>query len=113
MHGYTPVEEKTGAVATPIYLSTTFAHPELGISTGYDYGRCLNPTRFELEQTVAALEHCHYALGFSSGMTALSAVLKYFSPGDEIIVSDDLYGLLVFHFFLCHNFIFLELTVNS
>lgn len=92
VHGYTPVEEKTGAVATPIYLSTTFAHPELGISTGYDYGRCLNPTRFELEQTVAALEHCHYALGFSSGMTALSAVLKYFSPGDEIIVSDDLYG---------------------
>lgn len=39
VHGYTPVEEKTGAVATPIYLSTTFAHPELGISTGYDYGR--------------------------------------------------------------------------
>lgn len=92
VHGYTPVEKLTGAVSAPIYLSSTFAHPELGISTGYDYGRCLNPTRLELEQTVAVLEHCSYSLAFSSGMTAISALIKYFSCGDEIIVSNDLYG---------------------
>lgn len=92
VRGYTPTEKLTGAVATPIYLSSTFAHPELGRSTGFDYGRCLNPTRLELEQTVAVLEHCSYSLAFSSGMTALSALIKYFKPGDQIIVSDDLYG---------------------
>jgi cystathionine gamma-synthase len=92
VHGYTSVEKNTGAISTPIFLSSTFAHPELGVSTGYDYSRCLNPTRFELEQTVAVLEHCSYALAFSSGMNAISTVLKYFNPEDEIIVSDDLYG---------------------
>ncbi len=92
VRGYTPTEKETGAVTTPIYLSSTYAHPELGRSTGFDYGRCLNPTRLELERTVAVLEHCSYALAFSSGMTAISALIKYFGSGDEIIVSDDLYG---------------------
>lgn len=92
VRGYTPTEKATGAVSTPIFLSSTYAHPELGKSTGFDYGRCLNPTRLEVEQTVAVLEHCKYALGFSTGMAAISALIKWFKPGDEIIVSLDLYG---------------------
>ena len=90
--GYTPFEAKTGAVVPPIFLSATYSHPQLGQSTGFDYGRCLNPTRLELERTLASLEKASYALAFSSGMAAISCLAKLFSPGDEVIVSNDLYG---------------------
>lgn len=90
--GYTPFDPKTGAINTPIYLSSTFAHTELGLSTGFDYGRCLNPTRLELERTVAVLEHCSYSLAFSSGMAAISCLARIFNSGDEVIISNDLYG---------------------
>ena len=42
-------DKQTGAVSAPIYLSTTFSHPGLGESTGYDYTRTKNPTRTILE----------------------------------------------------------------
>ena len=90
--GYTPFEAKTGAVVPPIFLSATYSHPQLGKSTGFDYGRCLNPTRLELERTVASLEKGSYALAFSSGMAAISCLAKLLSPGDEVVVSNDLYG---------------------
>ena len=88
--GYTPFEAKTGAVVPPIFLSATYSHPQLGKSTGFDYGRCLNPTRLELERTLASLEKGSYALAFSSGMAAISCLVKLFLPGDEVIVSNDL-----------------------
>lgn len=90
--GYTPFEAKTGAVTQPIFLSSTYTHTELGRSTGYDYGRCLNPTRLELERIVATLEHCAYSLAFSSGMAAIACLARIFNPGDEVIISNDLYG---------------------
>ena len=90
--GYTPFDERTGAVSAPLVLSATFHHPSLGESTGFDYSRGLNPTRLELERTVAALEHAEYALAFSSGMAAVSCLAKILSPGDEAVVSADLYG---------------------
>lgn len=92
VHGATPFESVTGAVSTPIYQSSTFRHPALGQSTGFDYSRTLNPTRLELEKTLALLEHGLYGLAFSSGMGAISTLIKFFSPGDHIIVSEDLYG---------------------
>jgi cystathionine gamma-synthase len=92
VHGVTPFEEKTGAVSTPVYLSATFRHPELGRSTGYDYSRCLNPTRSELESSIALFEHGKHGLAFATGMGAISALLKIFKPGDHFIVSEDLYG---------------------
>ncbi|MDR2802765.1 MAG: PLP-dependent aspartate aminotransferase family protein [Treponema sp.] len=88
-HSFDPV---TGAVSTPIYQSATFRHPALGESTGYDYSRCLNPTRSVLESTLALAEHGKYGLAFSSGMGAISSLIKLFKPGDHIIVSADLYG---------------------
>lgn len=91
-HGWTKVESKTGALSTPIVLSSTFAHPDLYTSSGFDYSRGLNPTRLELEQTVAALEHTEYGLAFSSGMGAISTWVKQFVPGDHVLVSEDLYG---------------------
>lgn len=91
-HGWTKIENKTGAVSTPIVLSSTFAHPDFNHSSGFDYSRRLNPTRLELEQTVAALEHTDYCLAFSSGMASISTWVKQFVPGDHVLVSEDLYG---------------------
>lgn len=92
VHGVRGFDEKTGAVSFPIYQSATFRHPGLFESTGYDYSRTQNPTREELEDTIASLEKGSGALAFSSGMAAISNLLTMFKPGDHLIVSDDLYG---------------------
>lgn len=92
VHGYKGYDSQTGAVSFPIYQSATFRHPRLNESTGYDYTRSQNPTREELEKTVANLENAKYGFAFSSGMAAVSTLIKLFSPGDHLIVSDDLYG---------------------
>jgi cystathionine gamma-synthase len=90
--GYSGVEKATGAVSTPIYLSVPYAHPSLDETTGFGYARYGSPTRLELENTLAMLEHGLKAWAFSSGMAAISVLVKLFAPGDHIIVSDDLYG---------------------
>jgi cystathionine gamma-synthase len=92
VHGTIPFDPVTGAVSTPIYQSATFRHPGLGQSTGYDYSRVVNPTRSELERTLALIEHGKYGLAFSTGMGAISTLIKLYRPGDHIIVSEDLYG---------------------
>ena len=81
-----------GAVSFPIYQTATFAHPALGQSTGYDYSRVQNPTRQQLEKTVASLEQGTDAVAFSSGMAAILAVMELFAPGDHIVTESDLYG---------------------
>lgn len=81
-----------GAVSFPIYQTATFAHPALGESTGYDYSRVQNPTRQQLEKTVASLEQGTDAVAFSSGMAAILAVMELFAPGDHIVTEADLYG---------------------
>ena len=85
-------DKVTGAISFPIYQSATFRHPALGQSTGYDYSRVKNPTREELEDTIALLEGGKKAWAFSSGMAAIGALLKLFKSGDHIILSEDLYG---------------------
>ncbi|MDR0876257.1 MAG: PLP-dependent aspartate aminotransferase family protein [Clostridiales Family XIII bacterium] len=92
IHSDRKIDNPTGAVATPIYQSATFAHPGPGESTGYDYSRQQNPTREQLEYVVAGLEGAACAVAFSSGMAAVSALMELFSPGDHIIAADDLYG---------------------
>ncbi|MBS3994822.1 MAG: PLP-dependent transferase [Alkaliphilus sp.] len=92
VHGCKCYDPHTGAVSFPIYQSATFRHPGLYQTTGYDYSRLQNPTREELENTIANLENGKFGFAFSSGMAAISTILSLFSPGDHIIVSDDLYG---------------------
>ncbi|MCD8314419.1 MAG: PLP-dependent aspartate aminotransferase family protein [Firmicutes bacterium] len=84
--------DKTGSISFPIYQTATFAHPEVGQSTGFDYSRMQNPTRQQLEQVVASLENGVDALAFSSGMAAMTALMELFHPGDHIITDADLYG---------------------
>ncbi|MGM9966306.1 methionine biosynthesis PLP-dependent protein [uncultured Rummeliibacillus sp.] len=88
----TETDPRTGAINTPIYLSTAYRHAGLGQSTGYDYTRTKNPTRAVLEEGIAALESGDAGFACSSGMAAIQLVLSLFKSGDEIIYSDDIYG---------------------
>ena len=84
--------EPTGSISFPIYQTATYAHPEVGKSTGFDYSRLQNPTRQHLERVVASLENGIDALAFSSGMAAITALMEIFKPGDHLITDIDLYG---------------------
>ncbi|MBO1005995.1 methionine biosynthesis PLP-dependent protein [Pseudogracilibacillus auburnensis] len=85
-------DQKTGAVNTPIYLSTAYQHEGLGHSTGYDYTRTKNPTREILEKGIAELESGDAGFACSSGMAAIQLVLSLFRSGDELILAEDIYG---------------------
>ena len=85
-------KDKTGAISFPIYQTATYAHPEVGQSTGFDYSRLQNPTRQQAEKIVASLEGGVDALAFSTGMAAISAMMELFRPGDHLITDTDLYG---------------------
>jgi len=92
VHGAKGYDPQTGAVSMPIYQSATFRHPGLQETTGYDYSRLQNPTREELEKTIARLEQAEFGLAFASGMAAISTIVKLFPAGSHFILSDDLYG---------------------
>jgi cystathionine gamma-synthase len=85
-------KDHTGATSNPIYLATAYEHPKLGQSTGYDYTRTKNPTRTEFEEAFAKLEGGTHSFATSSGMAAIQLVCSLFKPGDEVLVSFDLYG---------------------
>ncbi len=87
-----PVDELTGAIAVPIYQTSTFVQEAPGVNKGFDYARTNNPTRQTLETIVAQLEGGHTAAAFSSGLAAIDAVLKLLQAGDEIVAVDDIYG---------------------
>jgi cystathionine gamma-synthase len=85
----------TGAVIPPIYQTSTFAQEAVGRHKGYEYARTDNPTRASLEQCLASLEEVEPgggALCFGSGMAATTTVLQLLSPGDHLVLSDDVYG---------------------
>jgi cystathionine gamma-synthase/cystathionine beta-lyase len=85
-------DERTGTISVPIYTSSTYRHPAVGESTGYDYTRSGNPTRQILEEGLAKLEGGARGLAFSSGMAALTTFFLHFSSDDHVLVSEDLYG---------------------
>ena len=92
IHGGQIKEKAYGAVMPPIYQTSTYSQKSPGEHSGYEYSRTQNPTRHALERSIASLENTKYGLAFSSGLSAIDAVMKLFSPGDEIISTNDLYG---------------------
>ena len=78
-------EKHYGALSYPIYQTATFQHPQVGVSSGYDYSRLSNPTRNQLESVVASLEKGTYAYAFSSGMAAITVAMEIFSQGSHVI----------------------------
>ena len=87
-----PVDAQTGAIAVPIYQTSTFVQEAPGVNKGFDYARTNNPTRATLEQIIAGLEKGHTGIAFASGLAAIDAVLKLLQAGDEIVAVDDIYG---------------------
>lgn len=87
-----PVDPLTGAIAVPIYQTSTFVQEAPGINKGYDYARTANPTRATLEQLIAQLEAGHTGIAFGSGLAAIDAVVKLLQQGDEILACRDIYG---------------------
>jgi cystathionine gamma-synthase/cystathionine gamma-lyase len=82
----------SGAVMTPIVLSSTFAQSSPGKHRGFEYSRSGNPTRAALEACLAALEGSAHGFAFASGLGASTTILHTLSPGDHVICGDDVYG---------------------
>ncbi len=85
-------DPSTGAVAPPIFATSTYAQEELGKTKGYDYSRAANPTRTRLEQNLASLEGGIAAPVFASGMAAVGAMCQLMKSGEHIVASNNLYG---------------------
>jgi cystathionine beta-lyase/cystathionine gamma-synthase len=85
-------DEATGAVVPPIHIASTFVQNEAGKWREFDYSRSGNPTRKNLETTLASLEGGCGALAFGSGMAATACVIASLSTGDHVIAAQDLYG---------------------
>ena len=82
----------TGAVITPLYLTSTYAQEELGKNKGFEYGRTHNFTRQALEQNIAALEKGKFGIAFASGLAAEHALMSLLKQGDHVICSANVYG---------------------
>ena len=96
IHAGQEPDPTTGAIMTPIYQTSTYVQPALGVHKGYEYSRTKNPTRSAYEACVAALETGSPDLGFGaafgSGCAASATLLHLLQPGDHVVASDDLYG---------------------
>ena len=92
VHAGVEPDPTTGAIMTPIYQTSTYVQRSPGDHKGFEYSRSQNPTRFALEDSIAALENGKHGLCFASGLAAIDAVVKLLKPGDEVISGNDLYG---------------------
>jgi cystathionine gamma-lyase len=85
-------DKETGAIMTPVYLSSTYVQEAPGKHKGYEYSRTQNPTRKALEDNIASLENGKHGFAFASGCAATSTLLMGLETGDHIVAVDDLYG---------------------
>jgi len=92
VHGGQTSDATTGAVITPIFQTSTYQQDGLGEHRGYEYARTQNPTREAYERNIAVLERGKFGIAYASGMSAITAVMHLFKTGDEIIISDNVYG---------------------
>ncbi|MGZ4393411.1 MAG: aminotransferase class I/II-fold pyridoxal phosphate-dependent enzyme, partial [Gaiellaceae bacterium] len=82
----------TGALTTPIYLTSTYVQDAVGEHKGYDYSRVANPTRTALQQCLASLESAEHGVAFASGLGAVTTIMHLLSPGDRMVLIADVYG---------------------
>ena len=92
IHAGQPPDPATGAVMTPIYQTSTYVQIEVGVHKGYEYSRTDNPTRTALQACLAALEGADFGLAFASGLAATDTLLRLVSPGQHVLVGNDVYG---------------------
>ena len=92
VHGGQQPEPVTGAVMTPIFQTSTYKQDGLGKHRGYEYARTQNPTREAYERNIAVLEKAKHGIAYASGLSAISAVMHLFKEGDEIVITENVYG---------------------
>jgi cystathionine gamma-synthase len=94
IHAGQEPDPATGAVITPLYLTSTYAQDGVGgLRGGYDYSRSGNPTRTALETCLAALEGGVGGFAFASGLAAEDTLLRAVcTPGDHVVIPGDAYG---------------------
>jgi len=94
IHAGQDPDPRTGAVAVPIYQTSTYKQDGVGgLRAGYEYSRSANPTRSALESAMAALEGGARGLAFASGLAAEDALFRTVCrPGDHVILPGDAYG---------------------
>ena len=85
-------EPEYGAVNVPIFQTSTYAQPKVGQPRRFDYARSGNPTREALQTALASLEGATSAFAFASGLAAETTLLLTLSPGDHVVLGDDVYG---------------------
>jgi len=82
----------TGAIITPLYLTSTFVQSSPGQHKGYEYSRTSNPTRKAYEDCLASLESGKFGFGLASGCAASTTIMHLLKNGDHVIACDDMYG---------------------
>merc|ERR1719379_272952 len=95
VHAAVKPEKESGAVLTPLFLSTTFVQDsvEKYLAKGYSYSRTNNPTVTALEKKLAILENGSGAAAFGTGMAATtSAISATMKNGDHCVITNCSYG---------------------
>lgn len=92
IHAGQSPDPTTGAIMTPVYLTSTYVQESPGVHKGWEYSRTHNPTRRAYENCVANLESGKYGFAFASGCAATTTILHLLKAGDHIVAMDDMYG---------------------
>jgi cystathionine gamma-lyase len=92
IHAGQQPDPTTGAIMTPVYLSSTYVQESPGVHKGWEYSRTHNPTRKAFEACIANLESGKFGFAFASGCAATTTVLHLVKQGEHVIAMDDMYG---------------------
>ena len=92
IHAGQEPDPTTGAIMTPVYITSTYVQSAPGVHKGFEYSRTHNPTRLALEGCIASLEGARFGLAYASGCAATSNVMHLLKAGDHVICGDDVYG---------------------
>ena len=92
IHAGQQPDPTTGAIMTPVYLTSTFVQESPGVHKGWDYARSHNPTRQAFEACIANLESAQYGFAYASGCAASMTVMHLLKAGDHVVAMDDMYG---------------------
>ncbi|NUN07370.1 MAG: cystathionine gamma-synthase [Bdellovibrio sp.] len=115
IHAGQAPDPTTGAIMTPVYLTSTYVQESPGVHKGWEYTRTHNPTRSAYEKCLASLESGKHGFAFASGCAATTTVMHLLKGGDHVIAMDDMYGgtFRLFDKILKHDgmdFSFVDLT---
>lgn len=92
IHAGQQPDPTTGAIMTPVYLTSTYVQESPGVHKGWEYSRTHNPTRRAYENCMAALENGTHGFAFASGCAATTTILALLKNSDHVIAMDDMYG---------------------